>query len=135
MTTVAPELRGAYRRWLMQAHPDRGGDPAAFVQGLAEWQRRQRLVRLLDLQDDGAAGLLPPVADTGVTVETRHRVQAVRDALARLPFELRAPLVLRELEGCSYAEVAHVLRLPEATVRGRLARGRRELVGQMQEWA
>ena len=32
--------RAAYRRWLGQAHPDRGGDPDAFVVGMAEWERR-----------------------------------------------------------------------------------------------
>lgn len=121
-----PGFRGdsAFSSWLYRIVVNRCHD----------LQRRQRLVRPVDPQDAAASALLPPVADTGETVETRHRVQAVRDALARLPFELRAPLVLRELEGCSYAEVAHVLGLPQATIRGRLARGRRELVGQMQEW-
>ena len=40
MTPGPPDLRGAYRRWLLHAHPDRGGDPNAFVQGLADWRRR-----------------------------------------------------------------------------------------------
>lgn len=40
MSPVAPDLRGAYRRWLLQAHPDRGGDPQAFALGLDAWRRR-----------------------------------------------------------------------------------------------
>ena len=121
-----PAFRGesAFSSWLYRIVVNRCHD----------LQRRGRLVRPVDLQDPGAQALLPLVEDTGEAVETRRRVQAVRDGLAALPFELRAPLVLRELEGCSYAEVAHVLGLTEATVRGRLARGRRELVRQVQEW-
>ena len=40
MSTAPPDLRGAYRRWLLQAHPDRGGDATAFVEGLDVWRRR-----------------------------------------------------------------------------------------------
>lgn len=97
--------------------------------------RRQRRLRPVDLQQPQVDHLFPPSTDAADTVEQRHRSRAVRDGLAALPFALRAPLVLRELEGCSYAEIASVLELPEATVRGRLARGRRELVGQVQGWA
>lgn len=32
---VTPEQRAAYRRWVRDHHPDRGGDPADFAAGLA----------------------------------------------------------------------------------------------------
>lgn len=48
-------------------------------------------------------------------------------ALAALPENLRLPLVLCYCEGMTYAEVATTLRLPVATVRGRIHRAKLEL--------
>ena len=48
-------------------------------------------------------------------------------ALEALPQKLRLPLVLCFAEGMSYAEAAQALRLPAATVRGRIARGKKQL--------
>lgn len=50
--------------------------------------------------------------------------QAVRDAMEQLPSEFREPLVLRELEGLSYKEIAAVMEVPLGTVMSRLARAR-----------
>lgn len=44
--------------------------------------------------------------------------------LARLPAEQRAVLVLRELEGLSEREIAHVLNIAQGTVKSRLARAK-----------
>ena len=49
-------------------------------------------------------------------------------ALRRLPVEFRAPVVLRDMCGLDYAEIAEVLQLPPGTVRSRIARGRAALV-------
>src|SRR5215831_12038148 len=51
-------------------------------------------------------------------------VQAVRGAIEELPSEFRGPLVLRELEGLSYREIAAVMDVPLGTVMSRLARAR-----------
>lgn len=48
-------------------------------------------------------------------------------ALADLPEQLRLPLVLCYSEGMTYAEIATTLRLPLATVRGRIHRAKKEL--------
>ena len=48
-------------------------------------------------------------------------------ALARLPEEFRAPVVLRDVAGCDYAEIGQILRIPPGTVRSRIARGRTRL--------
>jgi RNA polymerase sigma-70 factor (ECF subfamily) len=50
-------------------------------------------------------------------------------ALARLPGEYRAAVVLRDLCGLAYEEIADVLEVPIGTVRSRIARGRGLLVG------
>lgn len=52
----------------------------------------------------------------------------VEAALARLPMEFRAAVVLRDLCGLDYAEIAEVLSIPAGTVRSRIARGRAALV-------
>lgn len=53
--------------------------------------------------------------------------QMVRQALEELPVEFREVLVLRELEGMSYKEVAGITDLPIGTVMSRLARARKRL--------
>jgi RNA polymerase sigma-70 factor (ECF subfamily) len=48
-------------------------------------------------------------------------------ALEQLPIEFRAVVVLRDVIGLDYAEIAGVLDLPPGTVRSRIARGRAAL--------
>lgn len=53
--------------------------------------------------------------------------EGVRAGLRALPAEFREALVLREIHGCSYREIAEVCAVPVGTVMSRLARGRRLL--------
>jgi RNA polymerase sigma-70 factor (ECF subfamily) len=52
---------------------------------------------------------------------------ALHQAVAELPVEFREILVLRELEGLSYKEIADAADLPIGTVMSRLARAREQL--------
>ena len=52
----------------------------------------------------------------------------VDTALARLPIEYRTAVVLRDLCGLAYDDIAVVLEVPIGTVRSRIARGRALLV-------
>ena len=74
------------------------------------------------LPDDERASSGPSVADA---VSARVDVDA---ALSRLPVDYRAAVVLRDLVGLDYAEIADVLSIPPGTVRSRIARGRAALV-------
>lgn len=56
-------------------------------------------------------------------------VEQVRCALETLPTDFREVLVLRELEGLSYKEIAAIIGIPIGTVMSRLARGRERLAG------
>lgn len=56
--------------------------------------------------------------------ETSHRVW---EALERLPFDQRAVIVLREIDGLSYDEIAGSLGVAVGTVKSRLARAREHL--------
>ena len=54
-------------------------------------------------------------------------VNAVNDALARLPATYREIIVLKEMEDFSYKEIAAITRVPIGTVMSRLSRGRKLL--------
>jgi RNA polymerase sigma-70 factor (ECF subfamily) len=51
----------------------------------------------------------------------------VRAAIEELPPEFREVITLRELEDCSYKEIADIANVPVGTVMSRLARARRQL--------
>lgn len=51
----------------------------------------------------------------------------IRQALTRLPEAFRACLILADLEGFSYQEIADILAIPRGTVMSRLFRGRRAM--------
>ncbi len=66
--------------------------------------------------------------DTPETELEKSRLrQEVRKALAALPPDMRSVVVLRDVEGYSYEEVAEMLRLNIGTVRSRLSRAREKL--------
>ena len=61
----------------------------------------------------------------------------VRRAVEGLPLELREVVVLRELEGLSYKEIAAIAEIPLGTVMSRLARARerlRQRLGDLGDW-
>jgi RNA polymerase sigma-70 factor (ECF subfamily) len=60
-----------------------------------------------------------------------RQLRELEQALARLPEEQRAVILLVGLEGMSYETAAEVLRVPIGTVRSRLSRGREALRGLM----
>ena len=60
-----------------------------------------------------------------------ERVELVHAALGELSAEYRQILVLRELDGCRYDEIAEILELPVGTVRSRLFRARLQLRDQL----
>jgi RNA polymerase sigma-70 factor, ECF subfamily len=56
-------------------------------------------------------------------------------AIGALPEEYRSALVMSDVHGLRYAEIARVLGVPEGTVKSRLFRGRRILQGQLRGYA
>jgi RNA polymerase sigma-70 factor (ECF subfamily) len=60
-------------------------------------------------------------------LEDQDRRSLVRRGLDLLPDKLREAVVLRDLQGLSYQEMADRLALPEGTVKSRINRGREEL--------
>ncbi|RKT51821.1 RNA polymerase ECF family sigma subunit [Saccharothrix australiensis] len=72
------------------------------------------------------AGPGEPAAPRDAMAERETRL-VVQEALAELPEEQRAPIVLVDVEGYSVAETAQLLGIAEGTVKSRCARGRAKL--------
>lgn len=85
--------------------------------------RRRREVAVDEIDLGAHSG--PSVAERVVDVD------AVRQALAALPEEYRAAVVLREYADLSYAEIAEHLGIPVQTVRSRINRARTRLVSSL----
>ena len=122
----AAQVWGSARAWLL-----------TIVRNTAfSWLARQRssaLVMVGDLADidEASAANTSGGADPQPTPESelirRADQQMVAAAIAAITLPMRAVLVLRDVNGCSYKEIAEVLNLPIGTVMSRLARGRQHL--------
>lgn len=73
-------------------------------------------------------------ADPADSAERRGRLSAVTDAIANLPSEQRAALVLREFEGLSYQEVADILGAGLPAIKTRIHRARLTVIQQTSAW-
>jgi RNA polymerase sigma-70 factor (ECF subfamily) len=156
--TVLPHLDAAfnYARWLTRNDPEaedvvqdacvramrffsslRDGDARAWLFTIVRntWysrlSRRAHVTTEAPLNDqDGHA------PDRALDPEERllqqHTVAVVRAALEQLPVDFREVVVLREIEGLSYKEIAAVVGVPIGTVMSRLARARDRLQGLLQ---
>ena len=152
---VVPHLNAAfnYARWLTKNDADaedvvqdaavrafrffaslRGGNPRAWLLTIVRntWYARvaQRAARPRATEYEEMAD--PRTADQP-SPETlllrRQTIDRVRQAVESLPTDFREVIVLRELEGMSYKEIAEVVGIPIGTVMSRLARARERLLG------
>jgi len=76
---------------------------------------------------------LDPAESPAEALEREERAAQIHAALDKLSEEHRAVLVLREIEGLCYEEIAEVLDLPVGTVRSRLHRARGQLRDELSE--
>lgn len=92
-------------------------------------RRREEVMAPLDLPE-------APTRGRQVEVEVQDRLAIARfeAALSDLDGTSRSIVVLREIEGLSYAEMSDVLQLPLPTIRTRLLRARRQLATALDGW-
>ena len=98
-----------HRRWLWRHHREQDSIDVEAAEGRAA----------LEIEDQ---------AGTPFDQAASHEVQkAVQHALLKVPDAFRSAVILRDLEGMSYEEVAEVLSVTVGTVKSRILRGRRIL--------
>jgi RNA polymerase sigma-70 factor (ECF subfamily) len=98
-----------HRRWLWRHHRQQASMDTEAENGRAT----------LEIEDESG---------TPFDQAASHEVQeAVRQALLGVPEVFRSAVILRDLEGMSYEEVAEVLDVSTGTVKSRILRGRRLL--------
>jgi len=88
---------------------------------------------LYDKAREGAA--LGEAGDPAVEVLDRIMDAEVRESLESLPMPYRAAVVLADVQGFTYKEIAEMLGIPVGTVMSRLFRGRHLLQRQLWEYA
>ena len=118
--------RGSFRSWLLQITRN------AALNHLAR-RRPQPRGAAEDLEENFGSGEGPdPYTRTPASaLEDRERRERLELKLRDLRDEHRIVLVLRDLEGLSYAEIAEVMSSPVGSVKGRLHRARSELIATM----
>jgi RNA polymerase sigma-70 factor (ECF subfamily) len=116
---------GSFKAWLLRTVTNACYD---------ELRRRKRRPTTPLEPDDGDDDAFPEprwLADPGLSpeeaVESRELEHAMEHCLQRLPSEFRAVVVMADIEGLDYSDVAAVVRVPLGTVKSRLARARLRL--------
>jgi RNA polymerase sigma-70 factor (ECF subfamily) len=128
-------VQEAYYRAARYFASFRGGDGRAWLLGVV---RRAAFDWLAKRQAQGTVVFHEAIHDRGdessnpefLAIRKCDQVR-VRQALEELPPPLREVIVLRELEGLSYQQIATVTEVPIGTVMSRLSRGRQQLQGRL----
>lgn len=90
--------------------------------------------RMMRRGEETLLRLQAPTAGPGAVLERRELEAALSRAIAELPEDRRIVVVLRDLEGLSYEEIAAALDLEPGTVRSRLHRARMDLKDKMERF-
>ena len=99
---------------------------------LRRLKRQKRALPLLPLEDEpGEQRLESDDPGPAEGASLRERRALVRTALDALPERFREVLVLRELEGLGYRDIARILELPQGTVESRIHRARTRLAAEL----
>lgn len=113
--------RSAFYSWLFRI---------AMNTALTQMRKKKRHIASLDAARE-KAGIEPldshPTASPSHPLEVAERQTMVRTALAQLSDDFRTVLVLKEMDGLKYDEIAEILECPVGTVRSRIHRARTEL--------
>lgn len=109
-----------------------GGDSRVWLLTIVRnasytWLQQNRALRLADPIEDKLDEVGLDFADPEILLLQSVDSQIVRHALQELPVQFREVVVLREMEGLSYKEIANIVDIPIGTVMSRLKRGRKRL--------
>lgn len=116
-------LKGdAFRSWLLRIVTNRCYD-------LLRSRQRRPATSLESLQqEDGEPLPLPDPAESPENATLRRELsQAIESCLLELPFDRRAAVVLSDVHGLSYEEIARATGTNVGTVKSRISRGRAQM--------
>jgi RNA polymerase sigma-70 factor (ECF subfamily) len=124
-------VQEAYFRAARNFGSFRGGDGRAWLLGVVrrasfDWLAKRSEPATLALERD-VRDHEDKLPNPAFEVIRSDEQESVRTDLVELPDHLREVVVLRELEGMSYQQIAAVVEIPIGTVMSRLSRGRRQL--------
>lgn len=125
-----PTFRGhsALRTWIYRITVNQ-------AKNRLRWWRRRRRALQVSLDEHVSAHGEFQTTDVGASPDRVLRQKEIgerlRDALERLPFDQRTAIVLREIDGLSYDEIAFSLGVAVGTIKSRLARARESLRAQL----
>ena len=114
-----------------------GGDARAWLLTIV---RNAAMTRLKARQSSDGSDEMLEVADEEAVDGARALMRAddveqVRAAIEQLPADIRTVIILRELEGLSYKQIAGVADVPIGTVMSRISRGRQRLAELLARYA
>lgn len=87
-----------------------------------------------DDEDGKSIEDIPSEQTTEGAALTNEKIRAVHRAINMLPDDQRDVIILRELEGMSYAEISASLGIEEGTVKSRISRGREALKKNLEKY-
>ena len=122
-------VQEAYLRAMRFSGGFRGDNPRAWLLTIVRnsaytWMSRRAADPPAEFDEELHSAETPPI---DADLIRRADSAALRAAIAELPTEFRETIVLRDLEGFSYKEIAEIGDVPVGTVMSRLARARRRL--------
>ena len=97
-----------------------------------ERTERRRRVLLLDFFHGAGEEHDGPSPQTAVLADERR--QMLSRAVGELPLKFREPLVLYEVEGWTYGDIARHLGCREGTIKSRISRGKQRLRARLQPY-
>lgn len=102
-----------------------------------DYRRRRRAPPLVDIDVAAPTAIIHEQEARDPEGEFFHALvdDRILAAIDALPEEFREALVLSDVEGLSYAQVAEALEVPVGTVKSRLSRARRQLQGDLRDYA
>ncbi|HEY6122329.1 MAG TPA: sigma-70 family RNA polymerase sigma factor [Pyrinomonadaceae bacterium] len=131
-TDAEDVVQEAYLRAFTHFGSFHGGDSKPWMLAIVRntcftWMQRNRQPESTISLDDELYEVESKDLNPEALLLQSEDTQMVRQALEKLPIEFREVIVLRELEGLSYKQIAEMAEIPVGTVMSRLARARRRL--------
>lgn len=101
----------------------------SFINGYRKRRSRPQMLDFDELRDsgDGFEDVVSVAVDPEVDILTHELDHEVREALMALPHHYRMAVLMVDLQGLSYQEVADALEVPIGTIMSRLYRGRKKI--------